>query len=311
MRILHGLPTRPPRRPTVLTIGNFDGVHLGHQALIRDVVAAARGSRRGAGVMTFDPHPLSVLAPHRHIALLSSLEERLELLSALRPDFAIVYPFTWETARTPAREFLTAIRDGLCLSELWVGPDFKLGRGQDGSVAALGGLGEDLGFEVRIAPHFCVSEQAVHSSQIRELLDQGDVAQAARFLGRPYSLTGTASFRPGNGSSTGCPIVIVTPSNDRVIPGPGIYSGWAEVASARLTAVICVAAGADMSRESSALAVQACLLDYSGPCIQQIVKLSFGERLHPDVRFDSVADLLQQMASDVADAQRALEPGAI
>ena len=140
------------------------------------------------GVLTFDPHPLEVVAPGRPIYYLTTMHERLRLLSDLGLEFVVILPFTQQTRHTSARQFLVAIQDRLRMSELWVGPDFAMGHRAHGDVTALTALGDELGFRVKAVPHYTLQGEAVHSSRIRELLRSGDVQQAARFLGRPYGI---------------------------------------------------------------------------------------------------------------------------
>lgn len=306
MHVFHGLPSQPPPCPILLTIGNFDGVHLGHQALIGEMVEAARRQQRWAGVLTFDPHPLTVLEPERPLSFLTSLEERLELFAALGLDVVIVHPFDKTVARMSARVFVTALSQHLRLAELWVGPDFSLGHRQQGDVSTLRRLGEELGFVLRVVPHFCRDGQSVHSTRIRALLQEGDVQEAAALLGRPYRLSGEVVAGAGRGRALGFPTVNLAVEPGRVLPGDGIYAGWAEVAGQRYAAAINVGRRPTFAEEKAQRTVEAYLLDFEGQLYGQVVTLTFVERLRPEQRFESARELVEQMTRDVAVTRRVL-----
>jgi len=306
MQIFHGLPSEPLARPTLLTIGNFDGVHRGHQALIEEMVKAAGEKACWAGVLTFDPHPLTVLEPERPPAFLTSLEERVELFAAMGLDFVVIYPFTLTTARTPARGFVTALYRRLRLAELWVGPDFALGHQRRGDVAALRALGEELGFILRVVPPFRWGGQPVRSTRIRALLQEGSVAEAAELMGRPYRLRGRVTPGAGRGRALGFPTVNLVVEPNSVLPGNGVYAGWAEVKGQRYAAAINVGVRPTFESEMSRRTVEAYLLDFEGQLYGQVVTLAFIERLRPERPFESAEALMEQIARDVAATRRAL-----
>jgi len=196
METYAGFPPQPLAQPVFLTIGNFDGVHRGHRKLIGDLAEAAHAAGCLAGLLTFDPHPLAVLRPEVSLLRLTSPEERADLLDALGMDFVVVLPFSRELAATPAADFMANVTRRLGLRELWIGPDFALGRGRDGNVPRLSEIGRALGYTVRVTPLFDWEGVAVRSSRVRALLaDEGDVAAAADLLGRPYRVWG--EVQPG------------------------------------------------------------------------------------------------------------------
>ena len=306
MHVFHGLPSQPPPSPTLLTIGNFDGVHLGHRALIEEMVRAARGKRSWAGLLTFDPHPLAVLAPERPLAFLASPEKRLELLGAHGLDFVVIHRFTLATARTPAREFVSALRERLRLAELWVGPDFTLGHRQEGDIAALQAWGGELGFELHVVQPFCLEGQSVRSTRIRALLQQGKVHEAAGLLGRPYRLRGQVVPGAGRGRVLGFPTVNLQMEPGRVLPGDGIYAGWVEVGDQRYAAAINLGIRPTFEADEPQRTVEAYLLDFEGQLYGQTVMLTFVERLRPESRFKSADELVEQIARDVIATRRVL-----
>lgn len=305
MQIYHDLYTVHLASESALTIGNFDGVHRGHQALIAQLVTSAHAAGRLAGVVTFDPHPAVVLRPQHPIAYLTFLPERLALLAGLGLDFAVVHPFTSATAQTPAREFVRALREHLGLRELWAGPDFALGRGREGNVPALRRLGEEMGFVVREAAPFVWNGADVRSGRIRQALWEGDVAAAAAMLGRPYRLSGRVEQGARRGRALGFPTANLAVPSDRVIPANGIYAAWAEAGGQRWMAAVSIGVRPTFG-EGGSRTVEAHLLDFQGNLYGVELALDFVARLRDELRFSHPADLIAQMERDVAQTRRIL-----
>ncbi|MGC8782660.1 MAG: riboflavin kinase, partial [Anaerolineae bacterium] len=207
----------PAAQGVFLTIGNFDGVHRGHQALVSAMTEAAHAAGSRAGLLTFDPHPLAVLQPDLPIASLTSTEERADLLAALGLDFMLVLPFSRQVAAMSAAGFMGELVRRLPLRELWVGPDFALGRGREGDVARLAEIGAQLDYAVRVVEPFHWQGQPVRSSRIRSLLSEaGDAAQAAGLLGRAYQLWGQVAGGNRRGRTLGFPTANVVPPPGRL-----------------------------------------------------------------------------------------------
>jgi riboflavin kinase/FMN adenylyltransferase len=209
--------------PCALTIGNFDGVHIGHQQLLREAreQAQVRGCR--SGVLTFHPHPRTVVAPHRTAKLLASIDERLALLEKTVVDHILVLPFTPELANLSAELFVRQILvEALDTRFVVVGDNFRFGHKQGGHPALLASLGAELGFGTRFVPQISCRGEAVSSTVIREHLQQGQVARAGRLLGRCYSLSGTVVSGHGIGSKQTVPTLNLQPSDD-VLPANGVY----------------------------------------------------------------------------------------
>ncbi|GAC1319606.1 MAG: hypothetical protein NVSMB2_15050 [Chloroflexota bacterium] len=182
-----------PARPAVVTIGNFDGVHLGHRKLLASAVERARALGLCSLAITFDPHPEQVLFPDRQLSVLSSSDERTEYLRQTGIDDVWVMPFTRDLARLEPAEFMQLVAERQTLSELWVGSDFALGRGRQGTIAVLSELGGAHGWSLHVVPPYRLNGQVVSSTAIRTLLGAGAVRGAADLLGRPYSVRGTLS----------------------------------------------------------------------------------------------------------------------
>jgi riboflavin kinase / FMN adenylyltransferase len=314
MQIYSGFPSVPLARPAFLTIGNFDGVHRGHQALLGSMIQAARRAGALAGVLTFDPHPMAVLRPDVPLAYLTSPAERAQLIGALGADFALILPFTREIAATSAAEFMRSLVEHLRLRELWVGPDFALGRGREGNIERLTALGPSLGYQLHVVPPLEIAGEPVRSSRVRALLAQeGAVEEAAALLGRPYQVWGEVQRGAGRGHALGYPTANIVPPHDRLVPAHGIYACWAWLGQAEASAAglpllgvpAAVSIGTRPTFDNGLPTIEAYLLDFDGDLYGQNLGLSFVKRLRPELRFDGPAALIAQMERDV-EATRAL-----
>jgi riboflavin kinase/FMN adenylyltransferase len=314
LRVIAGAAAleQPLLRP-VLTVGNFDGLHLGHQAILATVVRRARDLRGEAVVYTFDPHPRKVLRPESAPGLLVTLEQKLELLAAAGVDAAVVEPFTADFARTSAEQFVREqLHRRLRPLEVYVGYDFHFGRDREGSMRMLTELGPRLGFSVTIIPEVTQDGDDVNSTRIRELLDQGRVERAHAMLGRAYSARGRVVKGEGRGRGLGFPTANLAPENE-VLPAAGVYAGWLRLldagdppAGTRLAAVTNV--GRRPTFEGAGrLVAEAHCLGFEGDLYGRRVELSFDHRLREERRFAGPAALREQIRADLAEARRRLE----
>ncbi|MCS6845383.1 MAG: bifunctional riboflavin kinase/FAD synthetase [Caldilineales bacterium] len=310
MQIYHGLPELPLARPSALTIGNFDGVHLGHRALIHTMLESAR--RRGwqGGVLTFHPHPAAVLRPHTNQLYLTTMDERLELLSGIGVDFTVVYPFTLATANLPAAEFVAQVARAVNLAGLWVGPDFALGRGREGNVEVLAALGRTMGFEVYVIEPQTIGGVEVRSGRIRQLLLEGDVAAAAEGLGWRYRVSGVVVPGASRGHRIGFPTANLAVAAERLLPANGVYATWAWIENGGDNGLQCYASvtniGVRPSFDNGQRTVEAHLLDFSGNLYGRRMALEFVERLRPEMKFPGVDALRSQIQQDIARARAIL-----
>jgi riboflavin kinase/FMN adenylyltransferase len=213
-----------PIRRTIVTIGNFDGIHLGHQAILKTVVGRAADLEGQAVVYTFDPHPRKVLRPEKAPPLLTTLEQKLELLEQAGVDAVVVEPFTPEFSRTGADEFVRILHERIQPLEVYVGYDFHFGRDREGSMRMLTEVGPRLGFSVTIIPEVTVDAGDVNSTRIRQLLAEGEAESAARMLGRPFTIRGYVVRGDERGRTLGFPTANVEPENE-VVPAAGVYAG--------------------------------------------------------------------------------------
>ena len=295
------------RSAPALAIGNFDGVHLGHQALVRATVEQARRQAGTAMVLTFDPHPVRVLAPERAPRALMTLEQRAELLSALGIEVVAVLGFDADVAALDPEQFVRAILvRTLEARSVVVGERFRFGRGRAGDVSLLARLGDECGFNVRAHPVVVEEGEPVSSSRIRELLALGDVQGAARLLGRAFFVDGTVVRGDGRGRLIGIPTANLETRNE-TLPAPGVYAGFAHIASGGERWPAVVNLGERPTFAGSGLRLEAHLLDYDGELYGRELRLEFTRRLRDERRFGSAAELVEQIRRDVADARASLE----
>ncbi|HET7477510.1 MAG TPA: bifunctional riboflavin kinase/FAD synthetase [Dermatophilaceae bacterium] len=292
--------------PSVVTLGNFDGVHRGHQAVLRTVVDQARERHAASVAVTFEPHPVAVLRPDQAPQILTGAEQRLELLAATGLDAVLVLQFTPELAGwTPQRFVREVFVDALHAVAVVVGEDTRFGVRNSGDVSTLRDLGVQLGFEVVVLP--AVGEGARYSSsQVRAALAAGDVAQAAHVLGRPHSVTGAVVHGDHRGRELGYPTANLAQTSVGLVPADGVYAGWlvrpslpASHPDHRMPAAVSIGTNPTFggtSRRVEAYALDRTDLDLYG----ETLTLELVERLRPTERFDSVQALLVQMAHDVA-----------
>ena len=305
MQTYLGFPTLPLDHPAFLTIGNFDGVHRGHQMLVSQMVEAAHAAGCGAGLLTFDPHPVSVLRPDLALPYLTSPEERADLLAALGLDFVLILPFDHTTAALSAADFMRQIVARVPLCALWIGPDFALGRGREGNAARLGELGQELGYDVRVTPVYDWHGEPVRSSRIRSLLaDDGAVGQAAELLGRPYEVWGEVVHGAERGRTLGFPTANLKLPAGRLAPAYGIYACWAWRGETGYPAAVNV--GVRPSFDNGHPSVEAYLLDFDGDLYGETLGLSFIHRLRGEQRFPDIHTLVAQMGRDVEAIRRVL-----
>jgi riboflavin kinase/FMN adenylyltransferase len=305
MRIVRGLPSVPPeRRPSAVALGVFDGVHLGHRAILGAAVAHGRAADAPALACTFEPNPLEVLQPERAPLPITTLDERLELIAACGVDGTVVLTFTRELAAVEPEAFVKDVLvERLVARQVVVGFNHRFGRAARGDAALLRELGARMGFTVDVIAPLKVDGAPVSSTAIRAALGRGDLDAAARMLGRPYTLPGTVVAGAGRGRTLGFPTANVAPARP-VLVAPGVYACTFEVAGESRRAVVNV--GVRPTFGEATLAVEAYLLDFSGDLYGQTVRLVFVSRVREERRFPSVDALRAQIAEDVETARRRL-----
>jgi riboflavin kinase/FMN adenylyltransferase len=305
MRTIRGLPSAAPdRRPSAVALGVFDGVHLGHRAILGAAVTHARAAEATAVACTFDPHPLEVLQPDRAPLPITTLDERLALIAETGIDVTVLLPFDKELAAVEPEAFVKDVLvERLSARHVVVGFNHRFGRGARGDAALLRQLGGRLGFGLEVIEPFTVDGVEVSSTAIRAALRRGDLDAAARMLGRPYTLPGKVVTGAGRGRTLGFPTANVAPDRP-VLLAPGVYACTADVGTQRHRAVVNI--GVRPTFDEHTLAVEAYLLDFSGDLYGQSIRLTFVSRVREERRFPSVEALRAQIEADVAMARQRL-----
>jgi len=306
MDVIGDLAKASLRQETILTIGAFDGVHRGHQALIKGVVERARATDRLAAVITFHPHPAKALAPQRAPRYLTTPGEKMALLEGLGVDLTVLLPFDRQVAAMSARDFMAMVSRHLRVRELWVGPDFGLGRNREGDVERLRELGQDLGYDLTIVEPVGVNEgsQAFSSSRIRELLAQGRVEETSWQLGRYFSLSGEVVTGARRGHKLGFPTANLEVRPERAVPADGVYAVFALLGSERYLAVANV--GVRPSFDNGHRTVETHILDFDQDIYGCDLVVEFVARLRDERRFEHIDDLVTQIKQDSEAARQIL-----
>lgn len=299
MRIFEGLQEVPAAfGPVAVAMGNYDGVHLGHARILSDLVRESREQGISSCLLTFHPHPLQVLAPERAPAMLQTLRDRLEAVRRLGVDSTVVVPFTREFAAVDASTFVAEILvRRLACANLFVGPDVRFGRARGGSLADLQQAADAGQFRLTVTRTVEVDGERVSSSGIRRLVLVGDVARAARHLGRPYVVTGRVVSGAGRGRGMGFPTANVMPDMTTRL-AEGIYAVLAETAEGCHPAAVHVGPIPTFGVERPV--VEAHLLDFEGDLVGTHLRLHFLDRLREVRAFPDVAALREAIAIDVA-----------
>jgi len=286
-------------RPSVTTIGQFDGVHRGHQAVFRRAVEAARADDLLAVAVTFDRHPQQVLHPATAPALITTLERKVELIGALGLDVLVVLRFDAELMSWPPERFAEGIlADRLQARRVVVGENFTFGHLAAGTVQTLRELGPSLGFEAEGVPLVTLGGRRVSSSSIRQAVAEGDMAWPGQALGRPFGVDGRVVTGAGRGIGMGFPTANLEVPPRMLVPGRGVYAGSALAGVARFGAAIDV--GTNPTFGDEPLHVEAFLLDFDGDLRGRDLTVEFVARLRDEERFESVEALIERMKDDVA-----------
>jgi riboflavin kinase/FMN adenylyltransferase len=284
------------QHPSLVTIGVFDGVHRGHQHLIRRLVQEAHTRDRAAVAITFFPHPDVVVRGLSGRYYLTTPEQRASLLGELGVDYVITLPFDEQFRQTRAADFVDTMIAHLRLEALWVGSDFALGYKREGNVPFLKAQGEEKGFTVEVIDLIMAENAAISSSLIRAALERGDVEQAREMLGRSYSLSGEVIHGEKRGRALGFPTANLDVWSQQVIPANGIYVGWALLGDERFMAATSV--GKRPTFNGQNITVEAYLLDFDRSIYGETLTFSFEKYLRPELRFESIDQLIAQIKLD-------------
>jgi riboflavin kinase/FMN adenylyltransferase len=291
---------------TWLAIGSFDGVHLGHRDLIRQLVDGAHAAKCQAVAMTLYPHPSRVLRSLTTPIYLSTFEERVSCLGELGVDAIIQLPFNRKIAAQSAATFMNRVSYRVGLKNLLVGQNFALGHNRKGNVDELTRLGHALGFQVTVVTPMQLGGVVISSSQIRAWLGEGDVEMAARALGRPYRTCGPVVHGTERGGKIGIPTANLNAWQEQMLPAGGVYACWALVDNNRYRAVTNIGLRPTFHSEHPHVTVEAHLLDYSGDLYGRQLCLEFIQRIRGEKRFEKVEALVKKIHADIALARRLL-----
>jgi riboflavin kinase/FMN adenylyltransferase len=292
----------------VITIGNFDGVHIGHQALFHEVIERAEAVSGTSMAMTFEPHPLRLLKKENRPPLITLYEQKVELISKTGLDVLVVIPFTPEFASTGARDFV----EGFLLKRLGVrvlvaGPDYSFGRGREGTVEYLRDLSKELGFELVVVPWIAAigpAGERISSTRVRELVMDGDMEQARRLLGRYYQVRGTvARGRDRGGRLLGFPTANLV-LQDELCPKQGVYATTVEWSGSLYPSVANI--GYSPTFDDNQFTVEVHVLDFSENLYDAKIKVNFIERLRGEHKFSGIGELKEQIAKDIQKARTIL-----
>lgn len=301
MKILSeaGLPGMA-QGPVCLAIGVFDGVHLGHRAVIRQTITEARRHGGAAVAITFDRHPAAIVAPDRRPPLLCPLWRKLEALAELGLDAAVVYPFDESFSRQSAAQFVDRLRTGFgALGSVTVGASFVFGHGRTGNLEELGRLGQHHGFEVHGLPPVEISGEVVSSTRLRELVAAGELDRVATLLGRRHTLAGEVVRGDRLGRQLGFPTANVDVEG-LVLPPLGVYAGYATWQGCRIPAAVNVGRRPTVDGTTSVIRVEAHLPGFEGDLYGRRMELDLHSQLRTEQKFPSKDALVEQITRDVA-----------
>jgi riboflavin kinase/FMN adenylyltransferase len=304
MEIEQELAKTTPQGETLLTIGVFDGVHAGHRYLLEELQQRAAERRLLSAVVTFDPHPQSVLHPHQQLPWLSSLEDRIRTLEELGIKIVAVLTFTPKLAQLGAREFMSLLRKYLKMRGIMVGPDFTLGRGGKGNSSLLRALGGEMEFTVNIARPFTIEGEVVSSTLIRQALAQGDMRRVESLMGRRFYLRGKVITSDQRGRLMGFPTANLDIKPQQALPDNGTYATITLVNGQRFPSATNV--GTRPTFGDGERMVETYLLNYRGDLYGRQVRVEFVRKLRDEQRFPSAEELIVQMTKDVQEVDAIL-----
>ena len=306
MREITDITTFTTQQPTVLTIGTFDGVHLGHQKIIERVVTTARQEGLLATIFTFFPHPRMVVQHDKSLKLIHTLEEKKQLLQQLGVDLLVVQPFNEAFAQLTAEEFVSTILvQHLNVKKVIIGYDHRFGRNRTANINDMRLFGEKYGFAVEEISVQEVDEVSVSSTKIREALNKGDVITAEHYLGTPYSLTGTVVHGLKLGRTLGYPTANIQVTEDyKLIPKDGVYAVYSYIGERKVYGMMSI--GKNPTIEGKGASIEVYFFDFNGDLYDRELTIYFVKYLREERKFSSVALLKKQLQDDETTARKAI-----
>jgi len=297
MQLYHSLETTSLQN-SWLTIGVFDGVHRGHREIIHKLVSGAHANHAPAAVLTFDPHPASVLTG-KEMRCLTTPAERADLLTALGVDMVVTQRFTRDLSTATAQEYMSRLKESLGLTRLLIGYDFALGKGREGNAARLAQIGRELNYTVEIIDALSDESGVISSTEIRKLISTGNMTEAAKLLGYTYYLSGTVIHGDGRGHRINIPTANIDYPRQKVLPANGIYACWATLGAEKFMAATNVGFNPTFTPDKHIQSIEPHLLDFDRSIYGEEVKLEFVARLRDELKFTSVEALIEQIQDDI------------
>ena len=306
MRLFHGTDNAEILRPTVLTLGVFDGLHIGHQLIMKTVVERAQAIGAVPTVITFDPHPRAVLHPESAPPLLQTFDQKVEGFGVLGIEQTIVVRFTKEFSEIGAPDFLReVVKERLHAQEVYLGKGFAFGHDREGNIDLLKRVGKELGFVAGEVPEVSLRNRRVSSSKIRDLLSRGEVNLARRMLGRPYGVEGRVEHGAERGHQLGFPTANLHPQN-RVIPAHGVYVTGTLIDGQWRRSVTNIGTRPTFETATEP-SVETFVMNWTGDLYGDVIRVRFLYRLRDEKKFASLDDLRTQINKDVGQAERYFE----
>ena len=298
MSIEKELSSLQPQGNTLLTIGVFDGVHLGHQHIISELKRQALKEQLISGVVTFRHHPRIVLSSKRKVTYLNSIEERVAILKELGIEMVVLLSFNNDIAGLSAGEFCALLQKHLRMKGLITGPNFAMGKGREGDTATLKKLGQEMGFTFSVVATFTQDKELISSTTIREALEQGEVKRVNKLLGRTFSLSARVTTGDERGRVLGYPTANLSFNSDRAIPARGVYVTKAFIDKRSYQAVANI--GKRPTFGGKKLTIEVFLLDFDENLYDREIRIELIDSLRDEIKFASADELKEQIARDVA-----------
>ena len=304
MSVEQELSALTPSRPTLVTVGAFDGIHLGHRVLLKRLVEEARKQELISIVITFRQHPLKLLSPSDAPFFIASLPENIRLIKELGVDIVLTLTFNAELASIDARAFVLLLQHYVKMKGLILGWDFAMGCHREGTLSILAGLGKKLGFSVEVVPAVRVGGEIVSSTAIRKALLEGDIARANEMLGRPFSLEGRVVTGEGRGAVLGFPTANLDIDPGQIIPVEGVYATRAHLGGESINSVTAISRCPTFGGDERSVEVH--LLDFNREIYRRTMRLDIIEHLRSVLKFENASFLKEQIAEDIEKARTIL-----
>jgi riboflavin kinase/FMN adenylyltransferase len=297
MQVEKELAESSPKKDMLLTIGVFDGVHLGHKHLISQLMANAKRKNLLGGVITFRQHPQEMLPPKTKLPFLTDLTTRTSLIQNEGVDAIIPLSFTSELAQLSARQFISLLKKYLRMHGLVIGPDFALGQNREGNIDTLRSLGRDMNFDVTVVPPVMIDGEVISSTAIRNALADGNMERVLKLTGRPFSLDGRVTSGVGRGTKLGFPTANLDIDRQQALPAEGVYATWAYIDDQAYQSMTNI--GRRPTFPGSERTVEVLVLDYHGELYGRELKINVIKRLRSEKQFDTAEELKKQIAEDI------------